>query len=142
MRIGMLTYSTRPRGGVVHTLALAEALARRGHSVTVHTLGRGGDQAFFRAVDAAVTIAVAPLPDVPDETVGERVVRSIDALREDVDPSAYDVVHAQDCISANAVGRCIRTVHHLDAFTTPQLVECHERAIRLPFAHICVSAAV
>ncbi len=54
----------------------------------------------------------------------------------------YDVVHAQDCISANAVGPCVRTVHHLDAFTTPELVECHERAIRLPYAHICVSAAV
>ena len=28
MRIALLTYSTRPRGGVVHTLALAEALAK------------------------------------------------------------------------------------------------------------------
>ena len=27
MRVALLTYSTKPRGGVVHTLALAEALA-------------------------------------------------------------------------------------------------------------------
>ena len=33
MRIAQLTYSTKPRGGVVHTLALAEALAGRGHEV-------------------------------------------------------------------------------------------------------------
>ena len=51
-------------------------------------------------------------------------------------------MHAQDCISANAVGRCIRTVHHLDEFTTPELAACHERAIVQPYAHICVSAAV
>lgn len=52
------------------------------------------------------------------------------------------MVHAQDCISANAAGRCIRTVHHLDTFTTPELASCHERAIVEPYAHICVSAAV
>lgn len=34
-RIALLTYSTKPRGGVVHTLALGEALARAGHDVTV-----------------------------------------------------------------------------------------------------------
>jgi glycosyltransferase-like protein len=33
-------------------------------------------------------------------------------------------------------------VHHLDTFTTPELVACHERAIVEPYAHICVSAAV
>src|SRR5262249_57847249 len=58
------------------------------------------------------------------------------------DPSRYDVVHAQDCISANAVGRCVRTVHHIDHFSTPELVRCHERALVTPYAHVCVSAAV
>jgi glycosyltransferase-like protein len=36
----------------------------------------------------------------------------------------------------------VRTIHHLDQFSTPELVACHERAIRRPYAHICVSAAV
>ncbi len=54
LRIALLTYSTRPRGGVVHTLALAEALARAGHQVSVWTLARGGDTGFFRPVDPAV----------------------------------------------------------------------------------------
>lgn len=142
MRIALATYSTRPRGGVVHTLALAEALVTLGHDVVVWTLGRGGDGAFFRAVDPAVAVRVVPFADVDGEAVGERVVRSIGALRAGFDRSGADVVHAQDCISANAVGPCLRTVHHLDAFTTPELAACHERAIVEPVAHVCVSAAV
>jgi glycosyltransferase-like protein len=143
LRIALFTYSTRPRGGVVHTLALAEALARAGQQVTVWTLARGGDRTFFRAVDPAVRVRAVPFPD-RDETVGERVQRSIELLGAAFtqDREGYDVVHAQDCISANAVPGRVRTVHHLDHFTTPQLAACHERAIVEPVAHVCVSAAV
>jgi glycosyltransferase-like protein len=144
MRVALLTYSTKPRGGVVHTLALAEALAAAGQQVTVFSLGRGGDEGFFRPVDPRVRLVVPPFPDVPGETVGARVLRSIALLREafSLDRAPFDVVHAQDCISANAAGPCLRTVHHLDTFTTPELAACHERAIVAPSAHLCVSAAV
>src|SRR5487761_1756049 len=142
LSIALLTYSTRPRGGGVHTLALAEALAATGQDVTVWTLGRGGDTGFFRPVDPAVRLRLVPFPDADGEGVGERVLRSIALLRAAFDPAGYDIVHAQDCISANAAGRCLRTVHHIDHFTTPELVRCHERAIREPFGHVCVSAAV
>ncbi len=140
MRIALLTYSTRPRGGVVHTLSLAEALADLGHDVTVWTLGRGGG--FFRPVDPRVRLAIVPFPDVADEGVGPRILRSIDVLRAAFTPDDYDIVHAQDCISANAADRCVRTIHHLDQFTTPELAACHEKAIVRPYAHLCVSAAV
>ena len=143
MKIALLSYSTKPRGGVVHTLALAEALAVLGEDVTVWTLGRGGDTRFFRPVSPAVRLRIVPFADGPaDETVGQRVQRSITTLRDAFDPAPYDIVHAQDCISANAVGRCVRTVHHIDHFTTPELAACHERAIVEPYAHICVSTAV
>ncbi|NQX28500.1 MSMEG_0565 family glycosyltransferase [Microbacteriaceae bacterium VKM Ac-2854] len=145
MRIAQLTYSTRPRGGVVHTLALAEALAARGHEVTVWTLGRGGDDAFFRAVDPAVTIRVVPFAAREGEEVGARIVRSIAEFSAALDGASADVVHAQDCISANAVPDgvgLIRTIHHLDTFSTPELVACHDRAIRRPSARLCVSEAV
>lgn len=146
MRIAQVTYSTKPRGGVVHTLALSEALARRGHDVTVWTLGRGGDRAFFRRVDPAVSIRVVPFEARDDESVGDRIQRSIETMRAAFararEDEPYDVVHAQDCISANAVGPCVRTIHHLDEFTTPQLVRCHDEAVRRPLARICVSAAV
>ncbi|MFB7718403.1 MSMEG_0565 family glycosyltransferase [Nocardia sp. NPDC056100] len=142
MRIALLTYSTKPRGGVVHTLNLAEALVREGAEVTVWTLGRGGDQAFFRPVDPAVRVRVVPFAALDGESVGARIMRSIEVLRTAFTPSDFDIVHAQDCISANAVGPCIRTIHHLDHFTTPELARCHEAAITNPYAHICVSAAV
>jgi glycosyltransferase-like protein len=142
MRIALLSYSTRPRGGVVHTLALAEALAELGADVTVWTLGRGGDAGFFRPVSPSVRVQIVPFPDVAGEEVGPRILRSIALLRAAFIPGEYDMVHAQDCISANAVDRCVRTIHHLDHFTTPELAACHERAIVRPHAHICVSAAV
>jgi glycosyltransferase-like protein len=141
MRIALLTYSTKPRGGVVHTLALAEALADRGHAVTVWTLGRDGDAVFFRPVAPSVSVRVVPFAPDPDETVGQRIMRSINTLRAAFTDD-FDIVHAQDCISANAVQWCIRTIHHLDQFTTPQLADCHEKAITHPVARICVSAAV
>ncbi|RFA15083.1 glycosyl transferase family 1 [Subtercola boreus] len=142
MRIALLTYSTKPRGGVVHTLALAEALVAAGEQVDVWTLGRGGDRTFFRRVDPRVGLCVVPFTAQDGETVGERILRSIESLRASFTPDLYDIVHAQDCISANAVDRSVRTVHHLDTFTTPELVACHERAIVRPLALICVSAAV
>nr|WP_205708748.1 MSMEG_0565 family glycosyltransferase [Kineococcus siccus] len=140
----MLTYSTKPRGGVVHTLALAEALVRAGARVSVWTLGRGGDRVFFRPVADGVDVRVVDFPTVAGEDVGARILRSIRVLGEGFRPHAgdYDVVHAQDCISANAAGPCVRTVHHLDEFTTPELAACHERALVEPFAHVCVSASV
>ncbi len=146
MRVALLTYSTKPRGGVVHTLALAEALARAGVDVDVWTLARGGDRTFFRAVDTAVGLRPVPFPDVPGEAVGARILRSIRTLRDALRGADYDVVHAQDCISANAALaaglRCLRTIHHLDTFTTPELVACHDRAVLEPAGHVCVSEAV
>ncbi|WP_067894475.1 MSMEG_0565 family glycosyltransferase [Nocardia vaccinii] len=142
MRVALLTYSTKPRGGVVHTLNLAEALSDLGVEVTVWSLARGGDQGFFRVVDDRVRLRLVPFPDVPGEQVANRIVRSIDVLRANFAAAEYDVVHAQDCISANAVGPCVRTIHHLDHFTTPVLAQCHEQAIVRPYARICVSRAV
>jgi len=150
VRIALLTYSTRPRGGVVHTLALAEALTRLGEEVHVWTLARGGDTTFFRPLDPAVGVRAVPFAEPEDDPrcssdpVGARIRASIATLGAAFEPhrAAYDVVHAQDCISANAVLPCVRTIHHLDSFTTPELVDCHERAVVAPSARICVSEAV
>lgn len=148
MKVALLTYSTKPRGGVVHTLALAEALVGLGVEVDVWTLGRGGDTGFFRPVHPGVRVHAVPFPDGgDDETFGGRIARSIDVLAVAFAPArtSYDVVHAQDCLSANAAlrsGPCLRTVHHLDTFTTPELVACHERAVVEPDGLVCVSAAV
>ncbi|MCD2187128.1 MSMEG_0565 family glycosyltransferase [Actinomycetospora soli] len=147
MRIRLSTYSTKPRGGVVHTLALAEALARAGHDVEVWALARGGDTAFFR--DVVVPIRLVEVPELEGESVGDRILRSIALLTAGLAAAGpVDVRHAQDCLTANAEGAAhgyadlVRTVHHLDTFTTPSLAACHERALVEPAQLLCVSDAV
>ena len=63
MRIALLTYSTKPRGGVVHTLALAEALVRAGAEVDVWSLALDGATilAVLSAWPASVTRRAATL---------------------------------------------------------------------------------
>jgi glycosyltransferase-like protein len=147
VRIRLSTYSTKPRGGVVHTLALAEALGRAGHDVEVWALARGGDTSFFR--DVAVPIRLVEVPDLDGESVGDRILRSISLLTAALSEAGpVDVRHAQDCLTANAEGAAhgyaglVRTVHHLDQFTTPSLAACHERALVRPAQLLCVSEAV
>lgn len=150
-RIALVTYSVKPRGGVVHTLELAEALAATGADVTVVAMGPP-DQGFYRAVDVPVEIIAAP-EWAP--TLDARVFSWIDALTQGLTALAdrFDIVHTQDCISARAACRVrdeqrregrvpfhvVRTVHHVDAFTTQALVNCQIAAILEPDTVLVVS---
>jgi len=40
--VALVTHSTKPRGGLVHTLSLAEELHRQGFGVHLVALGGGG----------------------------------------------------------------------------------------------------
>lgn len=145
--VAFVTYSSRPRGGVVHTLAVAEALHRCG--VPVHVYALGDPQAgFFREVAAPYTIIEAP-PWAP--TLEERVFAAIDTLtdglRDELDGGRH-ILHTQDCIAARAAARLraegrpvlvVRTVHHVDEFSTPALVDCQEKAITEPDHVLVVS---
>lgn len=142
LSIALLTDSTRPRGSVVHTLALAEALVAADQDVTVWSLGRGGDTGFFRPVDSRVGLRVIPVEDQPDEPPAVRAGRSIAALAEAFEPKGLDIIHAQDFISANAVGDCIRTIHHVDRIGPPQLTSFAARAMTRPRTLVCVCTAV
>jgi glycosyltransferase-like protein len=148
--VGLVTYSVKPRGGVVHTLALAEALHAAGYPVRVIALGDPA-AGFFRPVAAPFTIIKAP-PSLP--TLEERVFANVDALAAGLGPLAaeYPVLHTQDCISARAACRVrdaitaaappvvIRTVHHVDDFTSPSLIDCQRQAIGEPDRILVVSA--
>jgi glycosyltransferase-like protein len=151
--VGLVTYSVKPRGGVVHTLALAETLHAAGYPVRVIALGDPG-AGFFRPVAAPFTIIEAP-PSLP--TLEERVFANVDALAAGLGPLAaeYPILHTQDCISARAACRVrdglttdppvvirpvvIRTVHHVDDFTSPSLIECQRQAILEPDRILVVS---
>ena len=140
--VGLVTYSVKPRGGVVHTLALAEALHAVGYPVRVIALGDPA-AGFFRPVAAPFTIIAAPA-SLP--TLEERVFASVDALEAGLAEVAgdYPILHTQDCISARAACRTsavtvVRTVHHVDDFTSQALIDCQRQAILEPDKILVVS---
>jgi len=144
--VALVTYSTKARGGVVHTLSLASAMADRGMPVRVVALG-DPDEAFFRSVRAPYSLVpVSP----PADTLEERVFNSIDDLEAGLSKIAdeVDIFHTQDCISARAAARVrdagapvrvVRTVHHVDDFTTQALIDCQRKAIEEPDQLVVVS---
>ena len=145
-RIAIATYSVRPRGGAVHSVELAEALAAEGADVTLIALGDPAE-GFFRPTSVPARIIQAP-PRAA--TLTERVFSHIDALTSGLADlgDRFDIVHTQDCISARAAARVrdrgsgfrlFRTVHHIDDFTTPALVECQDAAILEPDRVLVVS---
>lgn len=137
--VALVTYSTRPRGGVAHTIALGEALHALGQEVLIVGLG-DPEKGFFRPVNAPTH--VFPVP-VTNGGLEEKVAANIDALEvalAGIAP-AYPILHTQDCISARAAARVrdagipsevIRTVHHVDDFDTQTLMDCQRQAILEP----------
>ena len=149
----LVCHSTRPRGGLVHTLSLGEALLAAG--VDAHLVAIGDPAAgLFRPTTLPHTIVPSP---PPGETLEERVFAAVDALEAGLGvlcPPGPVVLHAQDCIAARAACRIrdghaltgprpgsivVRTVHHVDDFTTPALIECQLRAILDPDRVLVVS---
>jgi hypothetical protein len=55
VRVRLVTYSTKPRGGVVHALSLAEALAARGHDLELWALSADGAR-FYREPEVPVRL--------------------------------------------------------------------------------------
>lgn len=145
----MLTYSVKPRGGVVHAIELARALERRGHRVELAALAQAGEGFFRDPGVRAHLVRHAPDPGSPfDERVAAMIAAYRDGLRPLLGGGRFDAVHAQDCLSANAalglrdegvIPHVLRTVHHVDEFHSPSLIACQDRSIRDPDAVVCVS---
>jgi len=144
--LALVNHSTKPRGGLVHTLGLAEELHRQGHPVHLVTLG---DPAVGLLRPTPVPHTVLPAPG-RGGSLEERVFASIDVLTGGLAELAgsVDILHAQDCIAARAAARVrdagapvsvVRTVHHVDDFTTPVLVNCQREAILEPDRVLVVS---
>lgn len=149
MKIALLTHSLRPRGGVVHTLELAQALVRRGHAVTVIAAAERGET-LFRPVGFPVeTVALPPLQGELVAQVTQRIDALVAALPPLLARGGFDLLHAQDSLSGNAlallrgagyvVPRWLRTVHHLDDFSHPLLNRWQDRAWRAADGVACVS---
>jgi glycosyltransferase-like protein len=138
-RIGIFTYSTQPRGSVVHASCLSEALRRRGHEVTLFALSKNGSR-FFR--DVACELRLIPAAEAPaelDALIAQRIAELVHGL-EAAAPE-LDILHAQDCLVASALlearrrqprlARCplLRTVHHVERFESQFLADCQRRSL-------------
>ena len=168
LNIALFTYSTKPRGGVIHTIELAEALQAEGHNVCIYALDKD-NLGFHRPLNCPSKLV--PTKPVTDRSLllqrQENYVKG-NCDREDLDPvdelikqriqefinyliqesAQYDIYHSQDCISSNAlkvlrdkqvIPHFIRTVHHIDEFNSFYLQKCHDRSILEPDLSLCVS---
>lgn len=138
MKVAMLTYSTKPRGGVVHALKLAERIRNLGADVTLYSLARSDDRpaarGYFREVAAPYIILEYEWhPDLVT-----RLERMIESYTNGL-PRDADIYHAQDCVGGTALGSMkakglisapiFRTIHHIDDFAEPRLYEFEKRAV-------------
>jgi glycosyltransferase-like protein len=132
--VGLFTYSTKPRGSVVHAAALAEALARAGADVTLYALGKGG-ASFYRPI--ACRVRVFPAAEAPQDVealIRQRMGELARGFR--ASGARHDILHAEDCLAANALlsdraggAAVVRTVHHVERFANPYLAACQRRSI-------------
>lgn len=138
MRVAMLTYSTRPRGGVVHALKLAERVRKLGADVTLYSLARSDDpegkDGYFREVAAPYRVFTYEW----HADLITRLERMIAAYSEGL-PRDADIYHAQDCVGGTALARMksqgligaptFRTIHHVDDYAEPMLFEFEKKAV-------------
>ncbi len=167
MKIALFTYSTKPRGGVIHTIELGEALQAEGHQVCIYALDKD-NIGFHRPLNCPSKLVPTKSTverelllhrknyfdgavknqnlDPVDELIKQRIQEFIAYLSQQTEK--YDIYHSQDCISTNAlkvlrdrgmVPNFIRTVHHIDEFNSPYLQACHDRSILEPDLCLCVS---
>ncbi len=146
LRIALLTYSTKPRGSVVHTLELADALQKLGHQPCVFALDKDG-QGFHRPVSfQTCAIPASPYQGDIDGLIKQRIREFV--LFFEGFSQQFDIYHAQDCLSANALAllreqgnipHFVRTVHHIENFRSSYLQACQEKSIYQPDRCLCVS---
>jgi glycosyltransferase-like protein len=145
--VGLFTYSTKPRGSVVHACCLAEALTARGHEVTLYALSKAGDRLFRELPCPVQYLPAAPAPDDVDALIAQRIQEVASGVAR-LAPS-HDIYHAEDCLVGSgllsqraALGRSalVRTLHHFEHFESQYLQACQRRSILDADAVACVSA--
>jgi len=156
--VGMLTYSTLPRGSVVHAAAVTEALVEAGCDVTLYALDKDG-RGFFRPLRAPLRlIPAAPAPTAGTASVADAQAGATAALvaQRAAELVAFltrlrprhAVLHAQDCLTSQAILSLraaglpvsfVRTLHHVEDFEDPTLAACQRRSVEE--ADICLTVS-
>lgn len=135
-RIAILAHSTNPRGGVVHAMQLAEALCDIGAEATLIAPDAEGSGFFRNPNCPSLAIPARREPDVAGMV--RRRIAEIGRFLASGAAERFDLFHAQDPISANALADLVaagrlrgfaRTVHHLDRFTDRRLACWQQRGL-------------
>jgi glycosyltransferase-like protein len=146
MKIALFTYSTKPRGSVVHTLELAEALTQLGHEVWVYALSKDGSSFDRPFAGHTCLVPAQPAPVEMDALIHQRIQELVDYLTQY--PPNCDIYHAQDCLTANAlcclrekqlIPHFVRTVHHIEDYSSIYLQQCQDKSIQE--ADLCVTVS-
>lgn len=148
MKIAMLVYNLRPRGGVVHAVHLSEALRRGGADVTLVSLRRRGS-ADDHASYFGRTIFPISFIDYSWHEDAKVRLRSMTEAMVDGLPRDFDIYHAQDCVCDTALqmlvgegaitGPTVRTVHHVQGFQDEFMNRCEMAALKGETEKITVS---
>lgn len=137
LHIAILTHSINARGGVIHSLELADALTQLGHTATVHAPDPDGKGFFRKTKTPAISVPASAAADGITSMVETRIA---DYIKHFENPAhrRFDVFHAQDGISGNALATLkqrglihgfVRTVHHMDNFDDQRLQTLQHRSI-------------
>ena len=147
MRVALLAHSTNPRGGVVHAIELADALNQSGVEAVLHAPDASG-RGFFRQTAArSVAFPVAPARPTLADMVKQRIADYVEWFEAPAH-RGFDIYHAQDGISANAlrelqrrglIAGYARTAHHVDAFADASVALWERQSIEDASALFVVS---
>jgi glycosyltransferase involved in cell wall biosynthesis len=148
MRVAMMTYSLRPRGGVVHAISLSEALMRNGTEVTLFSLRRRDSPEEEKGILRTIHVPLETFEYTWHEDVKDRLRAMSEAFVDGL-PRDFDIYHAQDCVCDTALQLLVaeeaipvptvRTVHHVEGFLDPYLNKCETAALMGDTEKITVS---
>jgi glycosyltransferase-like protein len=147
-RVALLAHSTNPRGGVVHAMSLADGLNQQGVEAVVHAPDANGRGFFRDSLGESIAFPVAPPLPTLALMIEQRIADYL-AWFEPPMHRRFDVYHAQDGISANAllrlrqaglIARYARTVHHVDTFADARVAQWERQSIEEADALFTVSA--
>lgn len=148
MKIAMLTYSLRPRGGVVHAVHLAEALRKKGVDITLFSLFRRDSQPALKSIYRKTDVPVTLFEFTWHDDIKDRLRAMTEAFVDGL-PRDFDIYHAQDCVCDTALqlltaeeaisSPTVRTVHHVEGFQDAFLCKCEMAALHGDTVKITVS---